>query len=86
MDLERMMILTLMMMNNMINLKVKVIEAGYAFLLEKALNEFLLTIDARQIVKTEFSSAKDVAMNLCVIIYYVGIDDIRDAKIDTIIK
>lgn len=72
----------------MINLKVKVIEAGYTFLLEKALNEFLLTIDARQIVKTEFSSAKDISMNLCVIviIYYVGIDDIRDAKIDTIIK
>jgi len=70
----------------MIHLKSKIIQAGFPTFLERTLNEFLETIDARQIVKTEFSSAKDGSNDLTVIIYYVGLDDIRDSKIDTIVK
>jgi hypothetical protein len=63
----------------MINAKVKIIEEDYPSNLESELNEFLKTIDVRQIIKTEYSTGS-------VVIYYVGLDDIRDVKINNVLE
>ena len=77
----------------MVNAKVKVLGAQYYSDLEEEVNSFLATIDVRQIVKTEFSnhssvgcSGNSTAFRYIAIIYYIGIDDIRDIKIDNILK
>ncbi len=71
----------------MVNAKVKVLGAEYYSYLEEEVNSFLSTIDVRQIIKTEFScSANSTTFRHTVIIYYIGIDDIRDIKIDNILK
>ena len=72
----------------MINAKVKVLSTHYAQDLEEVVNSFLLTIDVRQIIKTEYSSSSTGTTSgsrHSVIIYYVDIDDIRDIKIDNIL-
>jgi hypothetical protein len=72
----------------MINAKVKVIHSSDDDWFEKLMNEFLKTIDARQIVKTEFSTCctSTGGVKFSVLIYYVGIDDIRDVKIENILE
>ena len=75
----------------MINAKVKIIEEDYPSNLESELNEFLETIDVRQIIKTEYSSGisagqYDTKRTSSVIIYYVGLDDIRDIKISNVLE
>lgn len=71
----------------MVNAKVKVLGAQYYSDLEEEVNSFLATIDVRQIIKTEFSSSgNSTVFRYTVIIYYIGIDDIRDIKIDNILK
>jgi hypothetical protein len=75
----------------MINAKVKIIEEDYPSDLEEELNEFLKTIDVRQILKTEYSSGisagqYDTKRTSSIIIYYVGLDDIRDVKIDNTLE
>jgi len=72
----------------MINAKVKVINETSEYAFEKELNNFLETIDSRQIVKTEFSTCCTSAgsVKFSVLIYYVGIDDIRDVKIENILE
>ena len=71
----------------MVNAKVKILGAQYYSDLEEGVNSFLATIDVRQIIKTEFSSAgNSSAFRYTAIIYYIGIDDIRDIKIDNILK
>ena len=71
----------------MVNAKVKVLGAQYYSDLEDEINSFLATIDVRQIIKTEFSCAgNSSAFRYTAIIYYIGIDDIRDIKIDNILK
>lgn len=67
----------------MINGKVKIFWATGSSTLEKEMNEFLKTIDIRQVIKTDFSTS-DQKINA--IIYYVGIEDIRDAKIENVLE
>jgi hypothetical protein len=69
----------------MINAQVKVIHSSDDEWFEKLMNEFLKTIDARQIIKTEYSTSGDYTKH-SVIIYYVPFEDIRDAKIDNILE
>jgi hypothetical protein len=59
--------------------------------LESELNKFLKTIDVRQIIKTEYSTGisagqYDTKRLSYVIIYYVGLDDIRDVKINNVLE
>lgn len=57
----------------MINAKCKMLYDEYATQLEVKVNQFLQTIDIRQIVKIDY-------------IIYVDIEDIREAKIESILK
>jgi len=72
----------------MINAKVNLIMDSNHYEFRKNLQTFLETIDIRQIVKTEFSTccASNGSTHFSILIYYVGIDDIRDAKIDNILE
>jgi hypothetical protein len=79
----------------MINAKVKIINdessSSPGSNLEEEVNKFLKTIDVRQIIKTEYSSnissgQYSTKRLSSVIIYYVGLDDIRDAKIDNTLE
>ncbi len=75
----------------MINAKVKIIEEDYPSNLESELNEFLETIDVRQIIKTEYSTGisagqYDTKRLSSVVIYYIGFEDIRDVKISNVLE
>lgn len=70
----------------MINAKVKILTGSYTKDLETSVNEFLETIDIRQVVKMDFTATGDSDnKRIYCNITYVGIDDIRDAKIDNIL-
>ena len=70
----------------MIKGKVKVFDERNYVRLENSINGFLETIDIRQVIKTEFSTTNyNSTLTFCAIIYYVGIEDIRDAKIEGIL-
>lgn len=70
----------------MINAKVKVINTDWYSELERQINDFLKTIDVRQIIKTEYSSSvHSHVKSFSVIIYYVEIEDVRDLKIDHVL-
>ena len=70
----------------MINAKVRILTALYTADLEISVNEFLETIDIRQVVKMDFTATGDADnKRLYCNITYVGIDDIRDTKIDNIL-
>ena len=75
----------------MINAKVKIFNADYESYLEESVNKFLEEIDVRQIIKTEYSSSMAVSQyntirSHSVIIYYVELADVRDAKIDNVLE
>jgi hypothetical protein len=71
----------------MVNAKIKILSDPYYSDLEDVVNSFLATIDVRQIIKTEFScTGNSTAFRYTAIIYYIGVDDIRDIKIDNILK
>jgi len=76
----------------MIKSKVKIFNEDYPFSLEKEINEFLETIDVRQIIKTEYSSSMSVGQydimkrSFSAVIYYVEMADVRDAKIDNVLE
>ena len=75
----------------MINAKVKIFNEDYDSYLEDTVNKFLETIDARQIIKTEYSSSMAVNQYTTIrsysaIIYYVELADVRDAKIDNVLE
>jgi len=75
----------------MINAKVKIFYEDYAHTLENVVNDFLKTIDVRQIIKTEYSTGVSAGQyntirSHSVIIYYVEYEDIRDAKIDNVLE
>jgi hypothetical protein len=75
----------------MINAKVKIINDESFSNLEVKVNEFLKTIDVRQIIKTEYSSNTSsgqysITRLSSIVIYYVELDDIRDAKIDNALE
>lgn len=75
----------------MINAKVKIFNADYESYLEDSVNQFLETIDVRQIIKTEYSSSMAVSQYTTIrsysaIIYYVELADVRGAKIDNVLE
>jgi hypothetical protein len=71
----------------MINAKVKVINTDWYSELERQINDFLKTIDVRQIIKTEYSSSLNLHVkSFSVIIYYIQIEDVRDLKIDHVLE
>ncbi len=70
----------------MIFAKVKIIETDFSFKLEKEVNDFLKTIDIRQVVKTDYQVVGITGnWKHSVVIYYVQFEDIRDAKIDSVL-
>lgn len=75
----------------MINAKVKIFNDDYESYLEDSVNQFLQTIDVRQILKTEYSSSMSAGPHQTirshsVIIYYVELADIREAKIENVLE
>jgi hypothetical protein len=76
----------------MINAKVKIFNEDYYSGLQSEINEFLKTIDVRQIIKTEYSSNMSLGQydvmkrSFSAIIYYVEMADVRDAKIDNVLE
>ena len=75
----------------MINAKVKIFSEEYSDSLEIRINVFLKTIDNRQIIKKEYSSSASVGQyntikSFSAIIYYVDFEDIREAKIDSVLE
>ena len=81
----------------MINAKVKIFYEDLlqrhqsAHTLENVVNDFLKTIDVRQIIKTEYSSSMAVSQYTTIrsysaIIYYVELADVRDAKIENVLE
>ena len=75
----------------MINAKVKIFSEEYSHSLENTINVFLKTIDTRQIIKTEYSSSAsggqyNTIKSFSAIIYYVDFEDIRGAKIDSVLE
>jgi hypothetical protein len=81
----------------MINAKVKIFYEDLlqrhqsAHTLENVVNDFLKTIDVRQIIKTEYSTCVaagqyNTIRSHSAVIYYVEYEDIRDAKIDNVLE
>ena len=71
----------------MINAKVKIFYGEYSTRLEGEMNEFLKTIDVRQIIKTDYSTAATTSSyRYTAIIYYVDLENIRDAKIENVLE
>ncbi len=76
----------------MINAQVKIIsDEESATSLEIKINNFLKTIDVRQIIKTEYSSSISTGPYhtkrlFSTTIYYVNFEDIRDVKIDNVLE
>lgn len=66
----------------MINAKVKLFWSTGSAQIEREINEFLQTIDIRQVIKTEFSTS-DQKLNA--IIYYLELADVREHKIENIL-
>lgn len=72
----------------MINAKVKIFKEDYPHNLEQKINEFLETIDIRQVIKTDFStiSVERIPYHyFTAIIYYIELEDVRDAKIENLL-
>jgi hypothetical protein len=67
----------------MINGKIKIFRNGASSSLESEVNEFLETIDIRQVIKTEYGINENKGT---IVIYYVNFEDIRESKIDSILK
>ena len=75
----------------MIKAKIKIFNAEYPSTLGDLVNEFLETIDVRQIIKTEYSSSMATGQygtirSHSVVIYYVELADVRGAKIDNVLE
>lgn len=65
----------------MVNARIKIIYTSYSAVFEDKVNEFLNTIDVRQIV----SIRPDLKNNYC-LITYVDADSYRDLKLDMLIR
>ena len=70
----------------MINAKCKMLYDEYATQLEVKVNQFLQTIDIRQIVKIDYMASGESYKKVYCSIIYVDIEDIREAKIESILK
>jgi hypothetical protein len=66
----------------MINAKAKFI-IEYSGMVDLRVNEFLKTIDVRQIIKIELGSLND--NRITCLITYLELDDIRESKIESIL-
>ena len=64
-------------------LKYKLMSSDWTSDLTKVVNEFLDTIDATQVVKIE-SFAKE--SKYCCAITYLGLEDVRDIKLEMLVK
>ena len=66
----------------MIHAKIKLLRSTSDHIFSTIMEDFLKTIDVRQIIKTEYAYC-----DLChsTIIYYVNYEDIRDAKLSNIL-
>lgn len=65
----------------MVNAVIKIIYGGYPSALENSVNEFLRTIDVRQIVSIQTDSK-----NCCCVVTYVDTDSYRDLKLDMLMR
>lgn len=70
----------------MLNAKCKMLYDEYATQLEVKVNQFLQTIDIRQIVKIDYMATGENYKKVYCSIIYVDIEDIREAKIESILK
>ena len=71
----------------MINSKVKLFYGDFTSRLQDEMNEFLETIDVRQILKTEYSTAaSSSSYRYTAVIYYVDLADVRNVKLDNVLE
>lgn len=71
----------------MTNAKAKIITEWNLNQFSKTLNDFLKTIDVRQIIKTEYSTSMSTSSTVySAVIYYVDFEDIRDIKLDNVLN
>ena len=66
----------------MVNEKIKMFYDSYQTSLEDEVNQFLCTIDIRQIIKISYNSTDQ---EYSCMILYVESDDLRDIKIDNVL-
>jgi len=66
----------------MVNGKIKMFYDSYQTSLEDEVNQFLCTIDIRQIIKISYNSTDQ---EYSCMILYVESDDLRDIKIDNVL-
>lgn len=70
----------------MVNAKVKMLLSYNSGSQESQINQFLKTIDVRQIIKIENNNSMTSNSLLCVTyVYYVELEDTRDLKLDKLI-
>ena len=67
----------------MASAKVRFFYDSYASDLESDVNDFLESLDVRQIIKIQHSASDNIFS--CMIVY-VELDDIRDMNIDSVLK
>jgi len=66
--------------------KVEIFSNGYYQDLETDINKFISVMDVRQIIKMEYSNSRhQYNETYSCLIMYIGLDDVRDIKIDTIL-
>lgn len=71
----------------MINAKLKLFESESTYHLQKEVNNFLQTIDIRQVIKTEHAAAAaQMGYRYTVVIYYIEKEDIREIRIDDVLN
>jgi hypothetical protein len=67
--------------------KVEIINSSDAHDLQNEINEFLSDMDVRQIVKMEYSNSRhQYNQTYSCLIMYIGLDDVRDIKIETVLS
>ena len=70
----------------MVNAKVKIFNATTGKDLETITNDFLSSIDIRQVVKMDYQVTGDSNRHSYMLITYIDFEDIRDIKIDNILN
>lgn len=70
----------------MVKGKTKVISNSHGLTFEDRVDDFLDTIDIRQIVKMEYSTNNQGSSTIyTVLIIYISMEDVRSSKIDNIL-
>lgn len=66
--------------------KVKLFNSGDPSTLQNMINEFLSTMDVRQIVKMDYNNSRhQFSQTYSCLIMYIGLEDVRGIKIDTVL-